>query len=166
MNVGLSLGSNLGDRCAHLQQARDRFRLLSDDHTVLCSPIYETRPVDCPVHSPAFLNAVIQIQYRDAPRQLLDAIREHERRQGRERTDIRNAPRVIDIDILYFGDLVLTEPDLIIPHPRLTTRAFVLLPLADLGPHLIIAGTGRTVRQHLAQLPSSTDGITLFRNDW
>ncbi len=121
MKVGLGLGSNVGDRLQHLQQARRYLLSLSPEQWHLQSPLYETRPVDCPAGSGPFYNAVLEIEFSGAPRTLLRKIQAYETAHGRDRDRAAgvNAPRTIDIDILYFGGQELLSKDLVIPHPRM-----------------------------------------------
>jgi 2-amino-4-hydroxy-6-hydroxymethyldihydropteridine diphosphokinase len=166
MNAGIGLGSNLGDRLAHLRQARDLLREASGVTALRQSPLYETAPVDCPPGSAPFLNAVIELSTTTSPRALFNTLAAIERQLGRIRTAIRNSPRVVDLDLLYFEDIELSEPDLVIPHPRLAQRRFVLAPLSVLCPNRVIPGTGTTVQALLDGLPGDTDTARLWRNDW
>jgi len=166
VKAGLGLGSNVGDRLRHLQQARDFLQSLSAQRWLRASPVFETEPVDCPPGAGPFLNAVVEIEYDQTPRQLLAAILAYELAHGRDRSGGVNAPRPVDLDILYFGDQQLAEPDLIIPHPRLTQRRFVLLPLASIEPDLILAGTGQSVAARLRELPAGGGAVTLWQADW
>lgn len=135
--VGFSLGTNLGDRLDHLQRACRRLRETAAGDHFLVSNLYETEPVDCPPGSPGFLNVVIEIKSDLPPHDLLKQTQAIEADFGRPAERLRNAPRTIDIDILYYGDLVLNEPDLIIPHPRMFERDFVLRPLSEIRKDLI-----------------------------
>jgi 2-amino-4-hydroxy-6-hydroxymethyldihydropteridine diphosphokinase len=129
----LGLGSNLGDRLGHLERAVALLRARGDLAAV--SPVYETEPVGGPAQSP-YLNAVVELDTEDSPRALLERCRSLERDAGRVRT-VRFGPRTLDADVLLVGDEVVAEPDLIVPHPRLFERRFVLAPLADLAPELV-----------------------------
>lgn len=153
MKVGLAFGANLGDRLQHLQQAKAYLLSLSPEHWHLASPLYETEPVGCPPNSPKFLNAVLEIEFTGAPKTLLKKIQAYEDAHGRDRNLPKNAARSIDIDILYFGEKEVVEKNLLIPHPRIAERRFVLLPLATIQPDLIVKGTGKTVRMLLRELP-------------
>lgn len=166
MNVGLGLGSNLGDRLLNLQRARNYLISLSPEGWHRQSPVYETEPVGCPPNSPKFLNAVLEIEFTGAPRTLLRKTQAYELAHGRDRTLPVNAAREIDIDILYFGEREVQEPNLVIPHPRLATRRFVLLPLSTLAPDRIIKGTGKNVRQLLRELPAGGPTVTFRQQDW
>ncbi len=130
MIVDLGFGSNLGDRHRHLQDGVDALR--KDCRVIALSSVYETAPVGGPPQPP-YLNAVVRIDSDRSPRELLDMVREIEDAAGRVRGD-RWGPRELDVDILRFGSLAVDEPDLVIPHPRLAERAFVLVPLSDVDP--------------------------------
>jgi len=133
--TGIALGSNLGDRAAIIRAALDGLRgIATPGEPILTAPLYESDPVGCPDGSPAFLNTVVEIDWPGRPLDLLAATRALEAGLGRVANPVRNAPRLIDIDILYCGELALDHPDLVLPHPRLAERLFVLLPLADIRP--------------------------------
>ncbi len=153
MRAGISLGSNLGDRAAHLSAAVESLRQLSTSPaTTLVSSFHETRPVDCPPNSPPFLNAAAEIDWTQPPRRLLEHLQKLEAAHGRPAARSTNAPRPLDLDLLYCGDHVIDEPNLILPHPRLTQRSFVLAPLAEICPEFEIPGTSRSVQNLLATL--------------
>jgi 2-amino-4-hydroxy-6-hydroxymethyldihydropteridine diphosphokinase len=156
MKAGIALGSNLGDRAAHLAAAK---RFLSSLHAgpgaPLCSVLYETEPVDCSPGTAAFLNAVVEIESPLEPLALLARLREFETQQGRALDRGRNAPRPLDLDLLYVGNTRMDTPALVLPHPRMTARRFVLQPLAEIRPDLVLPGQDLTVGQLLAALPSS-----------
>ena len=137
--VGFSLGTNLGDRLKHLQLACNSLRKLAASEHFRISNVYETEPVDCPDGSPGFLNAVVEIETELPPHELLERTQAIETGLGRpdQSNRERNAPRVIDVDILYYGNLVLDEESLIIPHPRMHERDFVLRPLFDIRKDLV-----------------------------
>ena len=166
MKVGLGLGSNLGDRLRHLQLARAWLVSLSPEGWHVASPLYETEPVGCPPNSPKFLNAVLEIEFTGAPKTLLKKVAAYEVAHGRDRNLPKNAARTIDIDILYIGEKEILQKDLVVPHPRMAGRRFVLLPLSTIRPDLIIKGTGKTVRMLLRELPSADGQVTFVQQDW
>ena len=128
----LALGSNLGDRRAHLREALGR---LPD--VVGVSGVYETDPVGGPPGQGAYLNCVVELLTARTPRELLGAAQAAEAAALRVRAE-RWGPRTLDVDVLLVGDEVVDEPDLTVPHPRMWERGFVLVPLADLAPELVI----------------------------
>ena len=127
----LGLGSNLGDRRKHL---RDAVAALPD--VVAVSPVYETDPVGGPEGQDAYLNLVVELDTDLSPRQLLEVAERLEESARRVRKE-RWGPRTLDVDVLLVGDLSVAEDDLVVPHPRMWERAFVLVPLADLAPDLV-----------------------------
>jgi 2-amino-4-hydroxy-6-hydroxymethyldihydropteridine diphosphokinase len=133
----LGLGSNLGDREAHLRRAVDSLR--AADTVVAVSPVYETGPVGGPPQG-AYLNLVVELDTDRSARQLLELCQRLEAEGERVRTE-RWGPRTIDVDVLLLGGERIDEPDLQVPHPRLWERRFVLAPLADVAPELVDADT-------------------------
>jgi 2-amino-4-hydroxy-6-hydroxymethyldihydropteridine diphosphokinase len=157
--IYLALGSNLGDRATNLKLARTA--LLPKVSIEACSPIYETPPWGYS-NQPAFLNQVVKASTCLDPLKLLDFIKDSERKLGRQ-VSFRNGPRLIDIDILFYDNLILKTPHLSIPHPRMQDRAFVWLPLATLAPELRHPILNKTAREVLAEL--DTTGIHLYSQD-
>jgi 2-amino-4-hydroxy-6-hydroxymethyldihydropteridine diphosphokinase len=147
--VYIALGSNLGDRVANLLQARDR---MQSAHFKLtrASSVYETEPRGL-VEQPWFLNQVVEAETTLYPRQLLARLLKIEQEMGRQRL-IPNGPRIIDLDILLFGDRLIHIPGLEIPHPRMAERRFVLEPLAELAPVIRHPRTGRRIREMLTEV--------------
>lgn len=145
----IALGSNLGDRAANLAAAIAH--LDERGRVTAISPVYETPPWGV-TDQPAYYNQVVQVQTELAPHALLQALKETEAELGRDPGGRRYGPRLIDFDIVLYGDLVLTSYSLTIPHPRLIERAFVLVPLADIAPGLVHPRLGVTVRQLLARV--------------
>jgi 2-amino-4-hydroxy-6-hydroxymethyldihydropteridine diphosphokinase len=166
MKVGLALGSNLGDRRKHLQQAKAYLVSLSSGAWHIASPLYETEPFGCPPNSPKFLNAVMEIEFEGSARALLEKALAYEGAQGRDRDLPKNAARTIDIDILYFGDQEILEKDLMVPHPRMAERRFVLLPLSTIQPDRILQGTGKMVRTLLRELQGEDGEVKFVQQDW
>ncbi|MCB0974236.1 MAG: 2-amino-4-hydroxy-6-hydroxymethyldihydropteridine diphosphokinase [Actinobacteria bacterium] len=130
----LALGSNLGDRTAHLQRAINGLGRHSDVDVVASSKVYETDPIG--PDQPDFLNAVLEVQTSLDALSLLRACQEQEDLAGRVRAE-RWGPRTLDVDVLYLGDERIDTPELVIPHPRIEERGFVLAPLRDVAPHLV-----------------------------
>ncbi len=147
--VAIALGSNLGDRRAHLDFAATR--LASVFPSLIVSRYYETAPVGVPAGQPLFLNAAAVADTDAAPRAVLDTLMAIERERGRERP-YPNAARTLDLDLILFGDRVVEEPGLAIPHPRFRERRFVLEPLAEIAPALVDPITGSTVADLLANV--------------
>ena len=167
MEVGISLGSNLGDRLANLRNARQRVAAIAGVRVLASSPIYETDPVDVPAQfaDEPFLNAVIIVNCSVDVRTLHKELAAIESDMGRRRGPERNAPRPIDIDILYAGTERLKSASLTIPHPRWAERRFVVQPLAAVRPDLKLPGESCTVQQVLAALPERPAAVILTR-DW
>jgi 2-amino-4-hydroxy-6-hydroxymethyldihydropteridine diphosphokinase len=153
MRAGIALGANLGDRLLCLTTARIQiFALPAASQPFLSSGLYETEPVDCEGGAEKFLNAVVEIGYADTSRQLLKELKKIETALGRPPEHPRNRSRTIDLDLLYHGTRKLDEPDLQLPHPRLQLRGFVLHPLAEIRPNLVLPGQSKTVRELIKEL--------------
>ena len=166
MRIGVALGSNLGDRLANLRAARKAIAdLTGAKGSVLESPVYETEPVGCEPGAGKFLNAVLEIEYNGDPTDLLQKLIRIEESLGRDRNHARNVSRKIDIDLLYADGLNVENEQLQLPHPRLHLRKFVLQPLADFRPELILPNQTKTVRELLAQTGDSTK-VTCFAEKW
>lgn len=167
MEVGLSLGSNLGDRLAHLREARDRISRLPATRLRAQSPAYETEPVDVEeqFRDRPFLNAVVVVETATELELFAQQLREIESDIGRVRTTDRNAPRVIDVDVIYAGMAAIRGESLSVPHPRWAERRFVVQPLADVRPDLRIEGQTRSVCELLLALPQQPN-VVLFCRDW
>jgi 2-amino-4-hydroxy-6-hydroxymethyldihydropteridine diphosphokinase len=147
--VAIALGSNLGDRRAHLDFAVSR---LSDLFAgLLVSSYHETIPVGVAGPQPLFLNAAAVGDTTAPAREILDALMAIERERGRERP-FQNAARTLDVDLILLGNLVLNEDGLVVPHPRFRERLFVLEPLAEIAPELVDPVTGSTVEALRASL--------------
>jgi 2-amino-4-hydroxy-6-hydroxymethyldihydropteridine diphosphokinase len=142
--VYVAMGSNLGDRDAHLAAGLAALRATEGIEVVSVSPLYETDPVGPPPQG-LYLNGAIQLATSLDPNALLDRLLEIEAAEGRTRGVDRNAPRTLDLDLLLYGDRKLAGPDLEIPHPRLAERPFVLEPLCDLAAEFIHPILGETI---------------------
>lgn len=153
--AGIALGSNLGDRLANISEA---IRLIGEialkNEPFLKAPVYQTEPLHCPPNSPDFLNTVIEFGFADSAEKLLELTRAIEKSMGRKANPQRNAPRVIDIDILYLGEEQCNTSKLTLPHPRLHQRRFVLKPLADIRPNLVLPGHAKRIASLLEELTS------------
>jgi 2-amino-4-hydroxy-6-hydroxymethyldihydropteridine diphosphokinase len=148
----IALGANLGDRRANLAEALRRME--PDIHVEAVSALYESPPQP-PAPPPAYLNAACRVATSLEPLDLLDRLKRIERDLGREAAE-RWAPRPIDLDIALYNDRIVDEPGLVIPHPRLTERAFVLRPLLDLDPNLTHPATGERLSDLLRRLSEQT----------
>lgn len=153
--AGIALGSNLGDRMANLVEA---IRLMGEialkNEPFLKAPIYQTEPLHCPPNSPTFLNTVVEFGFDGSAEKLLECTQAIEKSMGRQPDPQRNAPRVIDVDILYLGEQQHESAHLVLPHPRLHERRFVLQPLTDIGPDLILPGHSKRISAMLEELTS------------
>jgi 2-amino-4-hydroxy-6-hydroxymethyldihydropteridine diphosphokinase len=153
----IGLGSNLGDRVATLRTAVQRLASLGSIAGV--SSLYETEPVGY-LEQPRFLNAVVALVTALAPADLLNALLGIERDLGRTRA-FPNAPRTLDLDLLLVDDAILDTTELILPHPRLHERAFVLVPLAEIAPKIEHPVAGQTVQEMLRSLPDR-NGVEVY----
>ena len=191
MRVGIALGSNLGDRLANLRAARKAIDSLASPLTnprgsahlrrsapagsvvdlaaaksaVLVSSVHETEPVDCEPGAGKFLNAVLEIEYDGDPSDLLRELIRIEESLGRDRKHAKNVSRKIDLDLLYADDLNVENERLQLPHPRMHLRKFVLQPLADIRPDLILPNQTKTVGELLAQIKDPTK-VICFAEKW
>lgn len=151
----IGIGSNLGDSAQNVHAAVNSMRQFAVD--VQPSPLYRTAPQGFR-SQPEFYNAACRLVTKLTPFQLMERLLHVEAVLGRRRT-FRNAPRLLDLDILLYDRLVLKSPPLVVPHPRIEERLFVLKPLADIAPHVRHPVTGRTVTEMLRSLESQSDSI-------
>jgi 2-amino-4-hydroxy-6-hydroxymethyldihydropteridine diphosphokinase len=166
LKTGIALGSNLGDRLAQMTAARDFVLSMHEgSQAPLCSGLYETDPVDCAPGADPFLNAVMEIETSLAPHACLASLQKFEQNAGRAEVRESNSPRKIDLDLLYMGDLHSNTPALQLPHPRMTQRRFVLQPLADIRPDLVLPADQRTIASLLSQLPAAP-AVRLVASRW
>ncbi|WP_018969563.1 2-amino-4-hydroxy-6-hydroxymethyldihydropteridine diphosphokinase [Rubritalea marina] len=167
MRTGIALGSNLGERLQHLAEAKERIQQIPG--VVALGPVssvFSSDPVDCPPGSPEFYNAVLELTFDGEPLALLDALQRIEVEMGRPSAHGVNAPRTIDLDILYMGELVLKWPRLVIPHPRLQHRRFVLEPLVQIAPELVLPESEKPMEWHFQELQSGERPLIMVSETW
>ncbi len=167
MEIGFSLGSNMYNRKRLLMQAKNLLLSAPRTRFVDQSPIYETTPVDVkPEHAGmAYLNSVLVLESELPVESWLSYIGKIEANLGRVRTEDRNAPRPIDIDIIYAGDQVIDGGALEVPHPRWAERRFVVQPLCDVRPGRVIPESHKPVSEILRSLPAD-EGLSVFDERW
>ncbi|MEP7083722.1 MAG: 2-amino-4-hydroxy-6-hydroxymethyldihydropteridine diphosphokinase [Betaproteobacteria bacterium] len=157
------MGSNLGERAAQLRAATAAMNALPGTRVTAASSIYVSAAMGAEEPQPDYFNAVVGLDTELAPHRLLDALQQIEHDAGRTRIDgIRNTARTLDLDVLLYDDLTIAEQGLQVPHPRLSERAFVVLPLAEIAPSCLIPGVGpvsallpRVADQHIARVADS-----------
>lgn len=149
----IALGANLGDRAANIASAIERLRAIPGIHVRKVSALLENPAVGGPPDSPPFLNGVAELETTLPPRELLEKLLEIERDLGRQRHR-KWDPRTIDLDLLLYGDQIIDEPDLTVPHPRMHERQFVLAPLAKIAPDGMHPVRRRTFTRMLQELGS------------
>jgi 2-amino-4-hydroxy-6-hydroxymethyldihydropteridine diphosphokinase len=155
-NVFVALGSNLGDSRAIVKAAMEQLQVLSRD-LLIRSSLWESHPLDCPPGSPKFVNAAVGLVARagETPESLLSKLQELEKEFGRKPKLVLNEPRPLDLDLIAFGDEIRATQQLTLPHPRAVSRRFVLQPLSEVAPDLILPGQRKSVSQLLRELTSS-----------
>ena len=162
MEIAISLGSNLGDRLSHLRLARALIEAIPAARDITTSPVYETEPVEVAVEHQAlrFLNAILLVQHAEL-HEFARCLWDIERQIGRPSARGKNEPRSLDLDIIYAGDVKVTDDELTVPHPRWAVREFVVRPLCDVRPDRVLPGETRTVREVLLSLPAG-GGVVPF----
>jgi len=158
----VALGSNVGDSHSILLRAMERLEGLSA-RPLLKSSLWQTTPVNCPPGSPMFLNAVVGLvaQLTETPESLLEKLLQMEKDFGRKSKNIPNEPRRLDLDLITFGNATRASKDLTLPHPRAQERQFVLQPLSEIAPDLVLPGQRQTVAELLAVLDTSEKLVRL-----
>jgi 2-amino-4-hydroxy-6-hydroxymethyldihydropteridine diphosphokinase len=166
MRTAVGLGSNIGDRLGNLRAARKAISDLANvKPPILSSAVYETEPVGCEPGAGKFLNAVVEFKYDGDLAPLLEQLIQIEETLGRKRDHPKNVSRSIDLDLLYGGDRRINDERLQLPHPRLHSRTFVLRPLADIRPDLMLPHQTKTVRELLATSEQSGE-VVRFVDYW
>jgi 2-amino-4-hydroxy-6-hydroxymethyldihydropteridine diphosphokinase len=166
MRTAVALGSNLRDRLANLRAARKAISDLANvTPPILSSAVYETEPVGCEPGAGKFLNAVVEFEYEHDPAPLLEELIQIEKSLGRKQDHPQNVSRTIDLDLLYCDDQRICDERLQLPHPRMHLREFVLRPLADIRPDLVLPDQTKTVRELLADSKQSGD-VVRFADSW
>ena len=156
----IALGSNLGDRELNLLRAVAEIGKLPDSKVTGLSPFYETSPVGV-TDQPAFFNAVLRLATTHTPHELLHSLQRLENEVFKRTRTVRWGPRTMDLDLLLYGNEVIASDDLILPHPHMTERRFVLQPLSMLAPELIHPVEGRSIAELLAELPETESVIKI-----
>lgn len=165
LHFGIALGSNLGDREENLHQGIALLQeRMPDLRITACGGVYETEPVGCAPGTQAFLNTVLEATAPGTPQELHTHLKAVEQALGRPEQRERNSPRTLDLDLLYADDIVSTDPVLILPHPRLHLRRFVLQPLADIRPQLKLPGLNADIATLLQQLPDNPADVRRVEN--
>jgi len=166
MRAGVALGSNLGDRLEHLRSARTKIiKLPGASEPFRFSPVYETDPIGCEPGAQKFFNVVMELDYAGHAQELLAALRAIEKSLGRDPTHRRSVSRTIDLDLLYLNNCTIDDADLQLPHPRLHMRRFVLAPLADIRPDVILPGQTKPIRALLNELADNS-AVVRVADEW
>lgn len=154
----ISIGSNLGDKLDNCQRAIDALKTLDHTTVVACSRFYNTAPVDY-LEQDWFVNVAVKVATRLEAHGLLDALKAIQRRAGRHGDSIRFGPRIIDLDIIFYDETVIETPELVIPHPRLHKRRFVLQPICDIDPAIVHPILKKDVRTLLERLDDDAQSV-------
>ena len=167
IEVGIGFGSNMGDRLANLAEARKLLlQSCADSTKAIFSPVFETPPIDCAPGTTPFYNAVGEFTFSTTPESILELCLRIEQTMGRDNIHEVNTPRPIDLDLLYAGGFVKTTPELTVPHPRLTSRLFVLAPLATIRPNLKLPGDNSSIMDHLNRLTHNKQQFPIVSRNW
>ena len=152
----IALGSNLGDSQSVLREAIQQLQAISRQPLVQSS-LWQTSPVDCPPGSPPFVNAVVALVpgAQETPESLFAKLQAMEKEFGRQPKKVLNEPRPLDLDLIAFGREMRNTPELTLPHPRAHLRRFVLQPLSEIAPRLILPGQAKTIAELLGNLPAN-----------
>jgi 2-amino-4-hydroxy-6-hydroxymethyldihydropteridine diphosphokinase len=169
IEAGFSIGSNLGDRAEWLRKAREAVAAIPGVTLRECAPLYETEPVGCPeefseqlyLNSFLVVGTELEVHRLFAETQRIEAVLGRKRFFGR-----RNTPRTVDIDLVYYDGQRIRSGGLVVPHPRWDRRRFVLRPLCDVRPGLVLPGHDRSVKEILAALPEDGQPVRLVANIW
>ena len=167
--VALSLGSNLGNRLENLILAKNALQSDLLIHGWTQSAVYKTAPVDCPNDAPDFYNTVVKFHYQGSPEVLLDLCQSIETNAGRDlelKKTVFNAPRIVDVDLLYYGQSQIATERLIIPHQRMHERRFVLEPLASIAPNFFSPSHSATISELLNTLSSDEPALIVVSTEW
>lgn len=158
----LSIGSNMGDKRSNCLRSIDELVASGAAVLMVCSPFYKTEPVDY-LDQDWFVNAVVKVKTNDSPHELLARLKEIEQKNGRTTRSRRFGPRVLDLDILMFDDLVVKSPRLTLPHPRMHQRRFVLQPMCDIDPSVVHPLLKKNMRHLLDRIPAKEQKVILYR---
>ncbi len=164
--VAIALGSNLGDSLTNLQSAREQLCPFYEPDSLRQASLYLSKPINCPAGSPDFINTVITFNYPGTSDQLLEITQAIEEKLGRNKGRGINTPRQVDLDILFFGATIVETTRLTIPHPRISSRRFVLEPLAELEPELILPNQQVSIKQLLDKKDIQQQTIYKTHNTW
>ena len=163
MRFGIALGTNLGHRAENIRRAIAMLLERLPEATLTASaPVYETDPVDCSPDAQAFLNTVIELDAPCTPQELHIHLKAVESALGRPERRERNSPRTLDLDLLYADEVISNDPSLILPHPRLHLRRFVLQPLADIRPNLVLPGHSTCIADLLSRLKDDPSSVRRY----
>jgi 2-amino-4-hydroxy-6-hydroxymethyldihydropteridine diphosphokinase len=160
-SVFISIGSNLGDKLAHCRSAIEALANLEQTRLVAASPFYKTDPVDF-TDQDWFINAVVKLETTLAPQTLLTALKKIQQRAGRLRDAVRFGPRIIDLDIIFYDAEVIQSDKLVLPHPRMHKRRFVLQPICDIDSKIVHPVLKTTVEDLLEQLDDDSQGVEIY----